>query len=121
MVWCNTTIHYFGMGCAYMVDEEMIIWKMKNWRRLNMIKIEILTAPGCASCQQTADELEALVKDQQQRYSELSYEKIDISEHPEVAIKYRLLSTPAVAINGVLEFRGVPGKDKILEKIEALL
>ena len=86
-----------------------------------MIKIEILTAPGCVKCQQTADELETLVKDQQQRYSDVSYEKIDISEHPDVAIKYRLLSTPAVAINGVLEFRGAPGKDKIREKIEALL
>ena len=86
-----------------------------------MIKIEILTAPGCIKCQQTADELETLVKEQQQRYSEVSYEKIDISEHPDVAIKYRLLSTPAVAINGVLEFRGAPSKDKIREKIEALL
>ena len=86
-----------------------------------MIKIEILTAPGCAGCQQTVDELETLVKDQQQRYSDISYEKIDISENPDIAIKYRLLSTPAVAINGVLEFRGAPGKDKIREKIESLL
>ncbi len=86
-----------------------------------MIKIEILTAPGCAHCQQTIDELEALVKDQQQRYSDVSYEKIDISEHPDVAIKYRLLSTPAVAINGVLEFRGALGAEKMREKIEALL
>ena len=33
---------------------------------------------------------------------------VDITEHPEVAVKYRVMATPAIAINGKLAFTGVP-------------
>ena len=86
-----------------------------------MIKIEILKTSGCAKCNRTVEELEAILNEEQQKYSEVTFETIDISEHPDIAIKYRLLTTPAVAINGKLEFRGALGADRIRDKIEALL
>ena len=39
---------------------------------------------------------------------DLRLEELDITEHPEVAVKYRVMFTPAIAINGKLAFTGVP-------------
>ncbi len=86
-----------------------------------MVNIEILTAPGCSKCEQTVREVEAIVKRLSEKHPEIVYKTIDISVKPEVATKYGLLTTPAVAINGKLEFRGVPSKAKFSEKIEALV
>ncbi len=40
--------------------------------------------------------------------SDLQVEEVDVSANPEVAVKYRIMSTPAIAINGRLAFTGVP-------------
>ncbi len=85
-----------------------------------MVNIEILTAPGCSKCEQTVREVEAVVERLKEKHPEIVYETIDISVEPEVAIKYRVLTTPAVAINGNLEFKGVPSEARLREKIEAL-
>ena len=44
---------------------------------------------------------------------------MDIAEHPEVAVRYRVMSTPAIAINGKLEFLGVPGEGALLARLRA--
>jgi hypothetical protein len=44
---------------------------------------------------------------------DLHIEEVDITERPEVAVKYRAMSTPAVAINGKLEFVGVPKEEQL--------
>lgn len=33
---------------------------------------------------------------------------INLAERPEMAMKYRVIATPAIAINGVLAFSGIP-------------
>lgn len=44
---------------------------------------------------------------------------VDVTEQPAVAVKYRVTATPAIAIDGVLAFRGVPPahvlRDRILQ------
>ncbi len=40
--------------------------------------------------------------------ADLSVQEIDVTEHPEMAVKYRVMFTPAIAINGRLAFTGVP-------------
>jgi hypothetical protein len=39
---------------------------------------------------------------------DLHFEEVDISKHSDVAVKYRVMATPAIAINGRLAFTGVP-------------
>lgn len=39
---------------------------------------------------------------------DLKVEVINLADHPELAVKYRVLMVPAIAINGVLAFSGVP-------------
>ncbi len=44
---------------------------------------------------------------------DLHFEEVDVTEHPEVAVKYRVMATPALVINGRLEFRGIPKKETL--------
>ncbi len=39
--------------------------------------------------------------------------EVDVSERPDVAVKYGVMATPAIAINGRLEFSGVPREDAL--------
>ena len=43
-----------------------------------------------------------------QEVPDLKMEVINLAEHPEVAVKYRVMATPAIAINEVLAFSGTP-------------
>ena len=44
---------------------------------------------------------------------------MDITEHPELALKYRLMATPAIVINGKLEFVGVPAEATLRARLLA--
>ncbi len=50
---------------------------------------------------------------------EIHVEEIDVAANPAVAVKYRVMSTPAIAINGKLEFTGVPREDALLARLRA--
>jgi len=46
-------------------------------------------------------------------------EEIDVAENPAVAMKYRVMATPALAINGRLAFTGVPSARSLRARLEA--
>lgn len=52
-------------------------------------------------------------------FPELQIEEIDVAEHPEVAVRYGVMTTPAIAINGRLEFSGVPREDALRTRLRA--
>ena len=58
-----------------------------------------------------------MVEDARETFSDLELEEVEITRRPEVAIKYRVMATPAIAINGRLEFRGVPREDALLARL----
>ena len=49
----------------------------------------------------------------------LQLDEVDITERPEVAVKYGVMATPAIAINGRLEFSGVPREDALRARLRA--
>ena len=49
----------------------------------------------------------------------IEFEEVDVTEHPEVAVKYGVMATPAIAINGWLEFSGVPHQDALRARLRA--
>lgn len=49
----------------------------------------------------------------------LVLEEVDITEYPEAAVKYRVMATPAIAINGRLEFTGIPKEEALLDRLRA--
>lgn len=85
-----------------------------------MITIELLSAPGCANCQAAKAMVARLIERERAQFPDLSLEEVDVTQHPEVALKYRVMATPAIAINGKLEFTGVPQERKLKERLEAL-
>jgi hypothetical protein len=48
---------------------------------------------------------------------DLELEEVDITERPDVAVRYGVLATPAIAINGRLEFTTVPGEDALRARL----
>jgi thioredoxin-like negative regulator of GroEL len=49
------------------------------------------------------------------------FEEVDITERPEVAVKYRVMSVPAIALNGRLEFMGVPKEEELRRRLLAAI
>jgi glutaredoxin len=64
-----------------------------------MVKVEILTTPGCVSCSKVEKMLDEM---------KVKYKVYDITEKPELLEKYKFYTAPGVVINGKLVFSGVP-------------
>lgn len=60
-----------------------------------------------------------LIEEARSSLPDLELEEVDITEHPDVAVKYRIMSTPAIAINGKLEFVGIPSARALLDRLRA--
>jgi len=60
-----------------------------------------------------------LLEGMRDEHPDIRWTEIDITEHPEVAVKYRVMSTPAIAINGKLEFMGVPKEEDLRRQLLA--
>lgn len=59
----------------------------------------------------------ALIEKAKTEVPDVHVEEIDVAANPAVAVKYRVMSTPAIAINGKLEFTGVPREDALLARL----
>lgn len=85
-----------------------------------MITHEPLTVPPRTKC----DAAKALVQDPiakaRDRFPDLELREVNLTDHPEVALRYGVLSTPALMINGRLEFTAVPKEAKLLARLNAL-
>lgn len=82
-----------------------------------MIEVELLTMPGCVHCASAKTMLEKLQKEM----PDLNVSIIDVSEHPEVAQRYMLMSAPGIVINGKLEFSGGVKEEALRNRIKKLL
>ena len=52
---------------------------------------------------------------------EIRLVEVDITQHPEIAVKYQIMATPAIAINGRLEFMGVPKEGVLSNRIAEIM
>ncbi len=84
-----------------------------------MIRVELLSAPGCANCRAAKASVAKLIEQAKVEIADLHFEEVDITEHPEVAVKYRVMSVPAIAVNGRLEFMGVPKEEEFRRRLLA--
>jgi len=60
-----------------------------------------------------------LIEQAKAKIPDFYFEEVDITERPEVAVKYRVMSVPAIAINGRLEFMGVPKEEEFHRRLLA--
>jgi len=60
-----------------------------------------------------------LIEKAKSQMPDIQVEEIDVAANPAVAVEYRVMATPAIAINGKLEFTGVPGEEALLARLRA--
>jgi len=84
------------------------------------VYIEMLTSPGCANCPAVKKLLKELTAELK---GDITVEEVDITVEPTRAVQYGVMSVPAVAINGILKFVGVPKREElkkaIMDELEA--
>ena len=76
--------------------------------------IEIFSSSGCGDCpavkkmlKEISDELE----------DDITIEEVNITVDPTRASQYGIMSVPAVAVNGILKFVGVPSREELKKEI----
>ena len=62
----------------------------------------------------------SVVEKAKARFPELEVREWDLAEHPEVGPRYGVLATPAIVVNGRLEFRSVPKDQAFLDRLAAI-
>ncbi len=84
------------------------------------VYVEEFMSPGCVGCPAVKEILKELSIELE---GKLTVEEVDITVDSVRAAQYGIMSVPAVAINGILKFVGVPRKEElkkaILEELEA--
>jgi len=78
------------------------------------VYIEMFTSPGCANCPAVKKMLSELTKELE---GDITVEEVDITAEPTRASQYGVMSVPAVAINGILKFVGVPKREELKKAI----
>lgn len=73
-----------------------------------MVKVKILTTPGCGSCVKVEKMLDEM---------KIKYKIVDITKNPKISAKYQVMTAPGIIINGKLEFQGVPSKKALADKL----
>lgn len=54
------------------------------------------------------------------RFPALEVREWNLAEHSELGPRYGVMATPAIVINGRLEFSGVPREQAFFERLEAI-
>ena len=78
------------------------------------VYVEDFSSPGCVECPAVKAMLEELSAEVE---CELIIEEVDISTDATRAAQYGIMSVPAIAINGVLKFVGLPDKAELKKAI----
>lgn len=60
------------------------------------------------------------VENAKARFPDLEAREWDLVENPELGPRYGVMATPAIVINGRLEFSGLPKERAFLERLEAI-
>jgi len=83
------------------------------------VYVEEFMSPGCVGCPAVQEMLKEFSIEFK---GKLTVEEVDITVDSVRAAQYGIMSVPAVAINGILKFVGVPRKEElkkaILEELE---
>lgn len=83
------------------------------------ILVEVLTAFGCGHCLKAQALVQSVVGDFQE--NQVHYRAVNVVEEIDYAVELQVLSTPAVAIDGILVFASLPSPKKLRTAIEARL
>ncbi len=81
------------------------------------IKIEVFSSPGCGKCGHAKDVLRKLVLEI--GAEKMQWRVVNILDEMDYAVEIGVLSTPSIAIDGVLVFTSLPSAKKLRAELEA--
>lgn len=76
------------------------------------VRVELLFAGGCSKCAAARDVLRSEAES-----LGAQWEEIDVAKNPNRAVDLGVVSTPAVAIDGDLVFKTLPGRRELHQAI----
>jgi len=79
--------------------------------------VQVFSTPDCVSCARAKKLLDKIIGD----YPGVTVEVVNILEAQAEVVKYGIMSSPTIVINGKVEYTGVPSEKnlrKILEKLK---
>ncbi len=83
------------------------------------IKVEVFASPGCGKCGQAKEVLRKLSGQLGAR--RVQWREVNVLEELDYAVELGVLATPAIAIDGVLVFTGLPPVRKLRGELERRL
>lgn len=86
-----------------------------------MLTIRIFTATGCARCKKTMNDLVDLLESLRAELPQITVKIINITERPDIAIRYGVITTPTILIGEETPLRGSPTKRLLRETIKKSL
>lgn len=64
--------------------------------------------------------MQRLIEKAKDRFPQVELREVNLADQPQLALRYGVFSTPALVINGRLEFTGVPKEAKLSQRLETL-
>ncbi len=86
-----------------------------------MLNVKIFTMTGCSRCKRVMHDLTDLVESLTPEFPESVIEIINISERPDIAIKYGVITSPTILIGEEILLHGIPTKECLVESITKAL
>ena len=83
------------------------------------IKVEVFSSPGCGKCTHAKVTLKRIAVEL--GGAQIQWREVDILEEMDYAVRLGVLSTPAIAIDGKLEFTSLPSSQKLRARLQAAL
>lgn len=80
-----------------------------------MVKVEVFSSPGCGKCIQAKTLLQAVAE--ALGADKVTWREVNILEEIDYAVDLGILSSPAIAIDGVLVFTTLPNSEKLRAEI----
>ncbi len=81
------------------------------------MRIEIFTSPGCSRCHRATEMIRETLK---QLPDSVEITELNVLDHLAYATRLGVYTTPTIALNGKLVFRGVPSKRQVMEFVERI-
>lgn len=79
------------------------------------VEVKMLKTPGCGACKKSRKTVEKVSED-----FDIDFEVIDLTENPEYAQQYRVMSAPGIVIDGEKVFEGGVKEKELRQKLESL-
>lgn len=84
-----------------------------------MVRVEVFSSPGCGKCAQAKAVLKVVAEELGE--DKVTWRDVNILEEMDYAVELGVKSSPAIAIDGKLEFSSLPSVEKLRTELSRRL